>query len=235
MEENRDGISEVTEQTDIYQTEPTEHGADAQLPEQEPRKEKRGFACEVFDWVEVMAFSLTFILLVFTYVGRLAVVDGPSMNNTLEHGETLVISKVNYTPKTGDIIVFQNPLGVGVYGQPLIKRVIATEGQWIYIDHENWKTYVYENSEWDTAEEVVANVVPLEDIYGWEINKEPYTSMTGKHEAPRQIPDGKMFVMGDNRNHSADSRSPSVGIVDERYILGKAYFRLTPFERMGAL
>ncbi len=202
---------------------------------EEPEKKPKNAAAEIFDWVEVMALSLAVILLVFTYIGRLAIVDGSSMNKTLYDGEALLISKAFYEPKQGDIIVFQIPGGHGVLGQPLVKRIIATGGQTIYIDYENWKTYVYEDADMP-IEQVLKTVKPFEEIYQVDINyKEGYMNRGMGLKYPYTLPEGKLFVMGDNRNDSTDSRFAPVGPVDERYILGKVYCRLTPFDKMGVL
>lgn len=211
---------------------------------QEPQK--KGAARELFEWIEVIAFSLAFVLLIFSYVGRLAVVDGNSMNNTLVNKETLVITNFMYKPKQGDIIVFQIPdktvedqAKAVTFGQPLVKRVIATGGQTVYIDFENWKTYVYNASDYDkelTIEEIKEKVTPFEDIYDCDINyeDEPMRQINASSE-PFVVEEGKLYVMGDNRNHSSDSRYFKVGQVDERYVLGKAVLRISPFSKFGAV
>ncbi len=219
MEENRDlyDNGDTAEQTKIE------------------KKSPKDPARELFDWIEVMALSLAVILILFSYVGRVAVVDGDSMNNTLINGESLMISKLFYDPKPGDIVVFQIPSNEGLLGQPLIKRIIATEGQTVYLDTQNWKTYVYDDPTMPISV-VKATVTPFEDRFHTNIKYENgYMDDGYGTEYPYTVPKGKMFVMGDNRNNSTDSRFPSVGAVDERYILGKAYFRITPFDRIGAL
>lgn len=171
-------------------------------------------------------FWLTGIILVFLLLFRVVVVSGPSMNQTLVHGDyLLLINNVFYTePKQGDIIVaakysFRD-------GEPIIKRVIATEGQWVDIDFDAGIVYVNGN--------------PLE---------EPYTNTpTNLYEGvdfPLMVDEGCVFVMGDNRNDSKDSRSLEIGQIDKREILGKAIFLFMPgkdpvtekqyFYRIGAL
>ena len=165
---------------------------------------------------------LVVILLVFLLLFRVVVVSGVSMNNTLLHGDyLLLINNVFYRePAQGDIVVvskdsFKN-------GEPIIKRVIATEGQWVDIDFDSGIVYV---------------------------NDEPYTNTpTNLHEGvefPLMVDEGCIFVLGDNRNESKDSRSPEIGQVDKREILGKAFFLFLPgadpltkemnFKRIGAL
>ena len=152
---------------------------------------------------------LVVILLVFLLLFRVVVVSGPSMNSTLAHGDyLLLINNVFYkNPQQGDIIVaakdsFKN-------GEPIIKRVIATEGQWVNIDFEAGIVYV--------------NDVALEEDYTY--------TMTNIEEGmpfPLIVSEGCVFVMGDNRNRSRDSRYPDIGLIDKREILGKAVFLIYP-------
>ena len=169
---------------------------------------------------------LVAILLVFLLLLRVVVVSGPSMNATLVHGDyLLLINNVFYqNPKQGDIIVAAQSSYHG--GEPIIKRVIATEGQWVNIDFETGVVYV--------------NGTALD---------EPYTNTpTNLYEGvdfPLMVDDGCIFVLGDNRNASKDSRSPEIGQIDKREILGKAVFLFLPgkdpvtnemnFKRIGAL
>ena len=169
---------------------------------------------------------LTGILLVFLLVFRVVVVSGPSMENTLVDGDyLLLINNVFYKePLRGDIVVisknsFKN-------GEPIIKRVIATEGQWVDIDFESGIVYVNGN--------------PLEETY---INTP--TNLYEGIDFPLMVDEGCIFVMGDNRNASKDSRSPDIGQIDKREILGKGIFLFIPgkdpssekqnFSRIGAL
>ena len=169
---------------------------------------------------------LVAILLVFLLLFRVVVVSGGSMNDTLIHGDyLLLLNNVLYSePKQGDIIVaaktsFKN-------GEPIIKRVIATEGQWVDIDFEAGIVYV--------------NGTALDEPY----IKTP-TNVAEGVAFPLQVEDGCLFVMGDNRNESKDSRSLEIGLIDEREILGKAIFLFLPgfdeesdqmnFKRIGAL
>ena len=169
---------------------------------------------------------LVVILLVFLLLFRVVVVSGPSMNATLVHGDyLLLINNVFYAePKQGDIVVVSKDSFKD--GEPIIKRVIATEGQWVDIDFDSGVVYVNGN--------------PLD---------EPYTNTpTNLHEGvdfPLMVGEGCIFVMGDNRNESKDSRSPEIGQVDNREVLGKAIFLFLPgrdpvtdemnFKRIGAL
>ena len=155
------------------------------------------------------------VILVFTLLFRVVVVSGPSMNNTLIDGDwLLLLGNIFYSePKTGDIIVaskdsFDN-------GVPIIKRVIATEGQTVDIDFEEGVVYV-----------------------DGKALDEPYTlTPTNLQEGvsfPVTINEGCIFVMGDNRNVSKDSRSGDIGLIDRREVLGKAIFLLIPGDPDGA-
>ena len=169
----------------------------------------------MFDYVEILVFSVCAVLLIFTLCGRLCRVDGSSMMKTLKDQELLVTTSLK-TPEQGDIVVFH--LTGEHYNKPLVKRVIATEGQTVSIDFD--------------AGEVRVDGVLLEEDYisllhpatGAEIGK---WLMKGQKEY--HVPEGCYFVMGDNRNNSADSRYASVGYIDEREILGVAVLRIKPF------
>ena len=171
-------------------------------------------------------FWLTGILLVFLLLFRVVVVSGGSMNHTLLDGDYLVlINNVFYSePKQGDIIVASKESFKD--GEPIIKRVIATEGQWVDIDFNLGVVYV--------------NGTALD---------EPYTATpTNLYEGvnfPLLVDEGCIFVMGDNRNASKDSRSLDIGQVDKREILGKVIFLALPgtdpatntkqYDRIGAI
>lgn len=170
---------------------------------------------ELFEWLETIAFSLVFVILVFTFVFRIVGVDGESMQNTLENGDRLIISHLFYQPKAGDIVVVTQPNAVN---KPLIKRIVALGGQTVDIDTERGLVYV---------DGVVINEPYI---------KEPTVRIPSPPVTfPYTVPEGCVFVMGDNRNNSLDSRSTDVGPIDERYILGKAVFRIFPFNKFGGL
>lgn len=197
------------------------------------KKEKKSPMREVFDWVEIIALSLAFVLLMFPYVLRQARVDGSSMRETFHHGESIVISNLFYTPKQGDVIVFQVP-NSKLTTEPIIKRVIAVGGQTVYIDFDNWKVYVYDDASL-TVDQVLATVEPLDESYieamknTAENRNSTMHGRNGGYTYPLTVENGKLFCMGDNRNGSTDSRwRDLLGQVDERYILGKVLFRIYP-------
>lgn len=177
-------------------------------------------AREIYTWVETFAVTLLVLLLAVTFLGRYAPVDGGSMNFTLRHEDFVVLSGLGYTPKQGDIVVVQSK-DYG-YDKPLVKRVIATGGQTVTLDYENW--------------EVTVDGVLLDEPY---IYYRPYEWMedgTMYSEEPTKtftVPQGKIFVMGDNRNDSLDSRYAAIGYIDERLVIGRVLYRILPLSAFG--
>ncbi len=199
-EKNEPDISEL-EETDIPES------------EEAPKEKKPPLFDSLFTWVELFAvyFSIG-ILLILCFFGH-SYVDGDSMNNSLFNNDMLIISKFNYTPKNGDIIVCQSSEDYGLE-KPLVKRVIALAGQEVHIDYINWK--------------VTVDGITLDESY---VNFEEGKIMNPSNylQETFTVPEGKVFVMGDNRNHSLDSRSEVIGFIDERYILGKVAVKIYPF------
>ena len=175
-----------------------------------------GIMVEIYEWLEAIAFALAIVVILFTFLFRVVSVSGPSMNPTLTSGDRIVLNSLFYTPQNGDIVVITQPNSHDT--EPLIKRVIAVEGQTISIDAET-----------DT---VTVDGVKLNESY---ILDQDIQRAGESYEYPLTIPKGKVFVMGDNRNDSFDSRDPGLGMVEEKYIMGKAIFRIYPFERVGGL
>ena len=178
-------------------------------PENEIQDKAKTRKDNVLMYLHDFVVWLVAILLAFLLLFRVVVVSGGSMNDTLIHGDyLLLLNNVLYTePKQGDIIVaaktsFKN-------GEPIIKRVIATEGQWVDIDFEEGIVYV--------------NGTALEEPY----IKTPTNAFEGVG-FPLMVDEGCIFVMGDNRNESKDSRSLEIGLIDKREILGKAIFLFLP-------
>ena len=176
-------------------------------PEIKKRKmiERRG---ETFDWVQSLAVALLVCVLVFTFVIREVRVSGTSMYATLYDGDRLLISNLFFTPHRGDIVVLRKE---SFSSEPIVKRVIALAGQTVDIDFDQGVVYV-----------------------DGEALNEPYifepTHRRIDFEEPVTVPDGCLFVMGDNRNGSTDSRDLRIGCVDERLIMGRALLLVVPGE-----
>ena len=185
---------------------------DAAKAQAAPQKRDRMFK-ELYEWIESSVMAVIFVVLLFTFVARTSVVSGQSMIQTLQHNDMLIVSRLGFSAQPGDIVVATKPYYAN---EPIVKRIIATEGQSVDIDFK--KGVVYVNGE------------ALE---------EPYVNTpTNRHydmDFPLTVPDGFVFLMGDNRNGSLDSRSTEIGLVDKRYLLGKAYWRFLPFSNFGKL
>ncbi len=161
----------------------------------------------IYDLVSVVVTALVVIFLVFTFVTRVLVVSGDSMLPTLQNGNSVAISSIEHKFEYGDIVIITQP---NALHKTLIKRVVAVGGQKVDIDTDTGKVYVDDK--------------PLDESYTLEPTYEK-----GDMKYPVYVPEGYVFAMGDNRNHSTDSRMKIVGLIDERYIMGKVYFRVSPF------
>ena len=189
----------------------SENEQDKRLEEtagEEPAKEEKS-GREAYEWVQALVCSVLAVVVLFTFVIRLIGVDGHSMVPTLQDGDRLLVttSLLSGEYRYGDIVIIQK--GTFADGDPIVKRVIATEGQTVDIDFANGIVYVDGEA--------------LDEPY---INEPTYTDEGT--EFPLTVPEGSIFVMGDNRNRSDDSRNAELGTVDTRYIIGRAVFLLFP-------
>jgi signal peptidase I len=204
-------------------------GAENENLNEPEKKPGLRFLKEIIDWLETFAFAFAFVIVVFTFMFKIVTVEGRSMHYTLDEGDKLIITDMFYTPKTGDIVVIQEPYR---YDKPIIKRVIATEGQKVKIDYDKWAVYV--------------DGVLLD---------EPYVNIDEKNEGYRMenfgcveeftVAQDNVFVMGDNRNNSSDSRTKEYTLQEngsylytgytEEEILGRVIIRLTPFDKFGKI
>ncbi len=164
---------------------------------------------EVYDWIQCLITALIICVMIFVFFIRVIDVVGTSMLPTLQHGNKMLVSGFLYKPKYGDVVVFK----ADSYDpdKALVKRVIAVGGDDINIDFD--KGIVYVNGE------------PIEESYINELTKTKLDFI-----GPKEVPEGCVFVMGDNRNASTDSRDSRIGMVDSRLILGKVYFVLFPLD-----
>ena len=181
-------------------------------PEDKKKNEVREIT-DLYDWLQCIVSALVTCILLFTFVARTCGVVGPSMENTLYEGERLIISNLFYTPRRGDIVIFRKD---SFRDEPIVKRIIALEGQTVDIDFIAGAVYV--------------DGERIEEDY---IKEPTYRSLDFEGEI--KVPEGCVFVLGDNRNHSNDSRDALIDCVDTRYIIGKAYWRIAPLERFGSL
>ncbi len=168
---------------------------------------------ELLDWVISIVVALAVALFIRQFIFTLVRVDGPSMLPTLHHNDTLYVNRFMYTPEEGDIIIFRPPNSPDT---PYVKRVIATEGQEVIIDAREHKVYV-------DGVELVEDYIS-EDLVSAGTMKYPYV-----------VPEDHVFVLGDNRNNSRDSRDASVGAVPRDNIIGKVVFRLLPVSDFGSV
>ena len=193
----------------------------------------------IFEWVETFCLALLGVVVVFTFICRFVTVQGPSMMNTLQDKDRLIISSLFYTPKGGDIVVVQDSQEEEFRG-PIIKRVIATAGETVDIDNKTWEiTVTHLDGSVEVLDEVYANKVYTDtDGDGKEDSLVPmtmeeyisdyfYPDALKGDDYPHVVKEGCVFVLGDNRTNSLDSRY--VGDIDSRKILGKAYVRIFPF------
>ena len=172
------------------------------------------FIDTVFSWLELLLFTLVAVMVLTSFVFKLSVVEGGSMDKTLYGGERLIIYSLFYEPERFDIVVCED------YStrlkKPIVKRVIALPGEHLVITADG--TVTVDGVELDESDYVY-------------INQSDYLY----NPVDIVIPEGKVFVMGDHRNISDDSRSEGVGPIDIDSILGKVVLRIYPFDRFGAV
>lgn len=186
---------------------------DAGVPlEEESKPEirivKNPVASTVFDWLGSLFSALVVVLVIMTFCFRIIDVDGRSMEPTLIDTDKVVITNLFYTPHDGDIVIISHATN---YSKPLVKRVIATAGQAVRIDYANNEVYV-DGQKLD--EPYIQGITVQGDI--------PESELNGI------VPEGKVFVMGDNRTISLDSRYREVGYIDVDAIIGKAQLDVIP-------
>lgn len=217
--------------------EPLEGGfvVDSEFQDTLPEKsepQKTDVKTDIFEWLDVVCVAVISVVVLFSLVFRVATISGDSMLNTLigenritgTVGDKVIITNLGYEPKNGDIVVVSRNAENTVESQqnsdePIIKRVIAVGGQTVDIDFE--KGIVYVDGKALKEDYISSKTVNKYDV-----------------QFPVYVPEGYIFVLGDNRAASLDSRNSLIGengLIDTRYVLGHAIFRIFPFDRIGGL
>lgn len=194
---------------------------DGQEPDTPPAEEKISFKMDLYFWVQALVMVLVALILSFTFLGRVIMVDGSSMVPTLHHGDLMLLRSVAYTPKQGDVVVLKKTGFPPAPREtaPIVKRVIAVGGQHVRVDYSEGVVYVDD--------------VPLDESYILEPMVDRYA--TDMSVLDVVVPEGSIYVMGDNRNNSSDSRHEALGTVDTRYVLGKVLCVMLPFQDFGVV
>ena len=191
---------------------------EAQEEQEQPRRPGAGF----YEWLQLFLGCVVAAVVLFNCVARLTRVDGDSMDNTLQHGEILLIWSLGYSPQQGDVVVLnKTPVILPGWTEPraIVKRVIATGGQTVDIDYGSGAVYV--------------DGQRLDEPYIKEEMYLPYSAtMQQTHWV---VPEGSVFVMGDNRNGSTDSRHELLGAVEEEFVLGRVFAILWPLDQLGLI
>ena len=173
----------------------------------------------LFEWLQTLMTAVVCMVLLFTFVGRVVRVDGRSMDPTLAHGELLLVWSLGYHPKAGDIVVVNKKTATFLDDRAIVKRVIAVGGQSVDIDYASGTVYV--------------DGSPLDEPYIKETMYFPASyTMSQTHW---DVPEGQLFLMGDNRNGSTDSRHSGVGSVHRDCLLGRAVAVIWPLDHLRLL
>ncbi len=186
-----------------------------QNSQQQEEKPKKSMQREILEWVLCIVAAFLVATLITTYLFRVVRVDGQSMEPTIQHGDMIVVRKIMYTPKVGDVVVLvppPQPLDSDVY---YIKRVIATEGQTVEVTEDG---------------KVMVDGKIIDEPY---LKDNEFTNREYHTQAPITVPDGHVFVFGDNRQHSSDSGE--FGTVETERIIGCASLRFWPFSSFGTV
>ncbi len=197
------------------------HSDENQTPEQTPQEKKSSPKLDLYYWTQALVMVLILLILICTLVGRVIGVVGSSMVPTLHDGDMLLLQSLGYTPKQGDVVVLRKP-GFPAPPQdtaPIVKRVIAVGGQHVRVDYDAGAVYV--------------DGVALDEPYILEHMTDHYSPEMNVLDVT--VPQGSIYVLGDNRNHSSDSRHEALGTVDCRYVLGRVLGVIWPLSDFGTV
>ena len=189
--------------------------ANVENQEDNKRRDRHGILKEVLDWVVFFVILIGLTFLINTYVGQRTYISGPSMQPTLHDGDNLIVDKISYRftdPKRYDIIVFPYRYQEDTF---YIKRIIGLPGETVQIING----YVYINGE-----------LREDEVYGAEVMED-----AGIASEPITLGEDEYFVLGDNRNHSSDSRDPNVGVLHRDELIGRAWVRIWPLDQIGVI
>ena len=197
------------------------HSDENQTPEQTPQEKKSSPKLDLYYWTQALVMVLILLILICTLVGRVIGVVGSSMVPTLHDGDMLLLQSLGYTPKQGDVVVLRKP-GFPAPPQdtaPIVKRVIAVGGQHVRVDYDAGAVYV--------------DGVALDEPYILEHMTDHYSPEMNVLDVT--VPQGSIYVLGDNRNHSSDSRHEALGTVDCRYVLSRVLGVIWPLSDFGTV
>ena len=169
---------------------------------------------EAYDWIQSLISALLICVLVFVFVLRVMDVHGSSMVPTLYNGDKVLVSGLFYEPERGDVVIFKKDSYDD--NKALVKRVVAVAGDVVNIDFERGIVYV-------NGEALVENYLDV------------ITTTKLDFIGPQTVPENCLFVMGDNRNASTDSRDKRIGMVDKRLVIGKVLLVIYPFDSFGSV
>ncbi len=209
--------------------------APAEEQEQQPKKGEKEFnpLKDTYEWIHCIVVAIIVCVLFFVLAARVIDVRGSSMLPTLENGDKIIITRLAGGYENGDIVVLQKD---SFKKEPIVKRVIGTAGQTVKLDFVEGTVSVdgqvlNEPYTFEKTYDSYHIMDPLYyDVYGIDARDD-----TGEGWVQVTVPEGCIFVMGDNRNNSSDSRVSTIAFVDTRDVLGKAVFRMYPLYKLGAI